>query len=243
MFKFRLFCLPYAGGSATIYYQWKSLINSHIDLCAVELAGRGKRLREPLYEDFEAMVNDVYNIIEDQLSDLPYAFFGHSMGSAIVFELAHKIRMNNRPVPSHLFLSSRDAPITLSEDDTERDINKNTDKDDKEFIEDLRRLGGIPDELYANEELLNFFLPIIKCDVNNMRTYSFTSKDVLDLDMSVLYGINEDIEISKIEAWQEFTLKKVRIKVFQGGHFYIVSSRNELIQYINDTLLSYNIFK
>lgn len=69
----KLLCFPYAGGTSAIYAKWKRYISKDIELCPVELAGRGKRYEAPFYNNLDEVIEDVYNIIEDDI-DNDYAF-------------------------------------------------------------------------------------------------------------------------------------------------------------------------
>ena len=42
--------------------------------------------------------------------DIPFAFFGHSFGSLIAFELGRNLRKRNLPQPIHLFASAFPDP-------------------------------------------------------------------------------------------------------------------------------------
>jgi medium-chain acyl-[acyl-carrier-protein] hydrolase len=84
--KLRLFCFPYAGGSAGIYHAWPAELPDTIELCAAEPSGRGRRLHEPPFTRLESIVESFATSIRPRL-DKPFAFFGHSMGSMIGFEL------------------------------------------------------------------------------------------------------------------------------------------------------------
>ncbi|MCU0287008.1 MAG: thioesterase domain-containing protein, partial [Acidobacteria bacterium] len=117
MKKFKLFCLPYAGGSAAIYNKWRPYLDKRIELVPLDLAGRGRRIYDPLYDSIAEAVEDIYNMIEKQLEDVPYSFFGHSMGGIMVYELAQKIRNLQRPQPIHIFIAGRGAPDIPGEDE------------------------------------------------------------------------------------------------------------------------------
>jgi surfactin synthase thioesterase subunit len=106
----KLFCFPCAGGSATVYHKWKIYLSDTVDLYPVELAGRGAMARFPLYADFGAMVEEVFRRIKPNLTDGPYAFFGHSMGARLSFELAHSIRDAGMVGPESMFISGCSAP-------------------------------------------------------------------------------------------------------------------------------------
>lgn len=107
--KIRLFCFPYAGGSSLIFRTWEEALGPTIAVCPAHLPGRGRRLSEKPYTSAHTLVEAVADAIISHL-DLPFAFFGHSMGALISFELARHLRRLNRPSPVHLFLSGRAAP-------------------------------------------------------------------------------------------------------------------------------------
>src|SRR5262245_6534617 len=105
----RLFCFPYAGGGATIYNGWSGILPNQVEVCAVLLPGRGNRMMEPAVTEVGALVRALAEALENSL-DRPFAFFGHSMGALICFELARHLRERGGPRPVHLFVSGRHAP-------------------------------------------------------------------------------------------------------------------------------------
>ncbi|WP_163834417.1 thioesterase II family protein [Spartinivicinus ruber] len=107
--KLRLFCFPYAGGSAAIYRSWPAWLDSSISLCPVLLPGRGTRLNESPIDQIDCLINALFAVLADNI-DKPYAFFGHSMGGLVAFELAKKLHQAGLRQPEHLFVSGRQAP-------------------------------------------------------------------------------------------------------------------------------------
>src|SRR5690349_4894990 len=100
----RLFCFPYAGGAAAIFRDWGSKLPSSIDVFPVQLPGHGHRLSEPLFKRVEPLVESTAEALMPHLKG-SFAFFGHSMGAILSFELAHLLRREHKPGPTHLFLS------------------------------------------------------------------------------------------------------------------------------------------
>src|ERR1700754_4806453 len=86
----RLFCFPYAGGSAAIYHAWQRHLPENVEVCAVELPGRGGRLKEKPFDRMAPLIDGLTDALLPFL-DLPFAFFGHSMGSLLCFELARML--------------------------------------------------------------------------------------------------------------------------------------------------------
>jgi len=89
----RLFCFPYAGGSSFIYRTWVEFLPASVEVCAIELPGRGRQIKLPPYNKLEPLVDAIASFMQPYL-DKPFAFFGHSMGALVSFELARLLRKN-----------------------------------------------------------------------------------------------------------------------------------------------------
>src|SRR5215216_2107106 len=100
----RLFCCPYAGGASDIFRNWSATLPSHVDVCPVQLPGRGGRLLEAQYRSLSLLVEVLTGELLPYFKN-PFALFGHSMGAAISFELARKLRNEYGIEPLHLFVS------------------------------------------------------------------------------------------------------------------------------------------
>jgi medium-chain acyl-[acyl-carrier-protein] hydrolase len=232
MRKAKLFCLPYAGGAAASFRQWKAFFCPDIEVRAVELAGRGTRMREPNYRSLDDAVDDVLNIVEDELYQGPYALFGHGLGSLIAFELAHKIRRENLPGPIHLVFSGRAAPQVAR--DKKRDIHH---LPDEEFKNALQDMGGVSRDFFEHQELLSLFLPVLRNDFRLTETYVYIEKDSpLDCDITVLSGEYDDCTKEEVEAWRSQTRGRCDIHYLSGGHFFIHDYREDVFKIIGDAV-------
>ncbi|MFC5946639.1 thioesterase II family protein, partial [Micromonospora harpali] len=105
----RLFCLPYAGGNASAYTQWPDAFPDDVEVCAVELPGRQTRWRDDAFTRVEPLVEALASALAGELG-VPYALFGHSMGSLVAFELARELRRRGLGEPRVLFVSGGPAP-------------------------------------------------------------------------------------------------------------------------------------
>lgn len=232
MRKVKLFCLPYAGGSASIYYKWKKYLDSNIEVFPVELAGRGRRMSEGLYDSMLNAVEDVYNIIKPIIIDCDYAFYGHSMGTIIAFELCRKIMGENERQPLHLFVSGRYPPSTRR---TEKYLSR---LPDNIFLEEVCKLGGTSTELVVNKELCDIFVPILKADYRIIEEYKY-----INSDRKFNYGITafngkDDLEVTynEVKEWGQHTLLQNPIYEFEGNHFFINDKIAEISEIINSTI-------
>lgn len=228
----KLFCLPYAGGSSVIYSSWKRHINRSIDIYPIELAGRGKRYNDLFYNTMDEAVEDIYTIIEDKIKEHEeYAFFGHSMGSILVYEVCHKIQKNNIKQPCHIFFSGHGAPHIKKECDQIYHLP------DEEFKKEILNLGGTPKEIFENEELANFVLPILRTDFKIIGNYEYKHEDgKLKSNITVLNGKEDELNINEIASWRNHTLGDCKIHMFRGGHFFINDNVENICNIINTTM-------
>jgi len=232
----KLFCLPYAGGSATYYTKWKKYLNSTIELYPVELAGRGKRYTAPFYNSVADAVEDVYSMIKDELDKGPYAIFGHSMGSVIAYELGIRT-MNLHPDPVHVFVSGGTAPHARKKPIPTHNLPL------EQFKEEILKYEGTPNYFFENKELLKLFLPILRADIKLLEEYSFgdgRESVRFNCPISVFCGKSDaHAPMSTIDEWQKLTKKECRIYPFEGGHFFIHDNEEEIVEIINNSLLTF----
>jgi surfactin synthase thioesterase subunit len=235
--KIKLFCLPYAGGAAAIFNKWKPFVDNHLELRPVELAGRGKRIYDPLYQSVQEAVEDVYSMLSGECGNGPYAIFGHSMGAIIGYELACKFRENGLPAPIHLFFSGRGAPGVPYEDE---DMYHLLPED--QFKEKVIELGGTPQEFFDHPELLEVLLPLLRSDFKIAETYEHSGAVFpFDHDITVFIGKEEDATAEQIDGWKNHTSKICRVNYFEGDHFFLNEHAETIVRMVNHTLLdAYN---
>lgn len=215
--KTRIFCFPYAGGSAVIFHKWRQYTDKRIELVPVELAGRGVRIEDALYKDIPDVVEDAFRIIKDRLQEGPYALFGHSMGAKIVYHLAKKIIANGLHEPEHLFFSGRKAPGVKSKKDKVYHLMAEDD-----FRREVLELGGTPPEFFEHRELLEVFLPLLKNDFRLSETEVLPDgTPPFNMDISVFLGKEEDLGPEQCVAWKQHTRGLCNIHYFEGGHFFL----------------------
>jgi medium-chain acyl-[acyl-carrier-protein] hydrolase len=196
----------------------------------VQLPGRGRRLREPLYTRMPALVEGVLQGIKPLLGK-PFMFFGHSMGAMLSFELARQLRREKLPLPLHLFVSGRRAvQIPLNDDFTYN-------LPEPEFIGEISRLNGTPQEVLQHPELLSLILPVLRADFELVQTYEHTAEPPFDFPISALGGLDDhDVPWEQINAWREQTTSSFKLHMVPGDHFFLNTSRGYVLQIINRIL-------
>ncbi|HEX8649892.1 MAG TPA: thioesterase II family protein [Pyrinomonadaceae bacterium] len=228
--RLRLFCFPYSGGSALIFRDWAENLPDSVEVCPVQLPGRGLRTREAAFTSLPPLVQAVDRALLPYM-DKPFAFFGHSMGAAISFELARQQRRAHGMLPLQLFVSARRAPQVPALRAPAYNLP------DREFIEELRRLNGMA-EMLEQPELMKFLLPIIRADFSVAQTYVFTPEPPLSCPISAFGGTHdEDVSGAHLEAWREQTSSDFSLCMVPGDHFFINTHKALLLGVLHRQLL------
>ncbi|QSB13990.1 thioesterase [Natronosporangium hydrolyticum] len=228
-----LFCLPYAGGSAPrVYGEWAHRVPEPIQVVPLELPGRGARIAEPLLTRVNALTDDALGAVLPRV-DRPFALFGHSLGALIAFELARRLEHLHRRVPAHVIVSGHGAPQLPPSPETDYQLPM------PEFKRRLRDLAGTPEEILANEELLELFAPIIRADFEAADTYRYRPTPRLSCPLTVYGGLTDpEAEVSTLSPWQEQTSAHCAVRVLPGGHFFLHHETDALLAGVVDDLLA-----
>lgn len=226
----RLFCFPYAGGSATIFQKWPEILPSEIEVCPVQLPGRGNRLNEPAATKIEQLLPGLAAALSPYF-DMPFAFFGHSMGGLISFELARYLRRQSAPLPQQLFISGRAAPQIPRRYDLTYNLPE------REFITELRRLKGTPQDILEQQELITMLLPLLRGDFSLCETYEYQPEPPLDCPITTLGGLfDTDVTATDLEGWREQTSGTFLKRMFPGDHFFLQSEQRLLLDVLSRDL-------
>jgi medium-chain acyl-[acyl-carrier-protein] hydrolase len=229
--RLRLFCFPYAGGTAAVFRNWPRYLPSEIEVCAIQYAGRGGRIAEPLSDDVVDVMNGVYSDVQRFLNK-PFAFFGHSMGALVSYEFARRLQREGQPGPFELFVSGSIAPHESSNYEPTHNLP------DAEFIAELRRLQGTPAEVLENAELMQLMLPIIRADFKASQTYEYIPGPPLECSLRAFGGLSDEmVPREQVETWREHTRGSFRAQMLPGDHFFLNTSQSSLTRIIAQELL------
>jgi medium-chain acyl-[acyl-carrier-protein] hydrolase len=216
----RLFCLPFAGGGASIYRQWHGGPLAHCEVCPVQLPGRESRIHEAPYDRMARLAG---MLAESIPLDKPFALFGHSMGALLAFEIARELRGRGRPAPFHLFVSGAPAPHLCPNRPLRHRLKRDL------FIAEIRKLGGTPEEVFRNEELLELALPILRADFATIDTYVYRQEEPHAFPITAFAG-DRDHQVDQFEVmlWRGHTLGQFAFHQFAGDHFFLNEFRSNL---------------
>lgn len=232
MKKIKVYFFPYAGGSASTYLSWKKYIDSSIEMKPVELAGHGKRISEPLYKSIDEAVIDIYSRISHELDEGSYAFYGHSMGTIIAYELIRKIQLNHKNEPIHVFLSGRFPPYV-------EDVHRmDDDYSNEQLFEKLIDFVGSKTQINTNKEIRDYIFPILINDYKTVKKYNYNQEIVnLNCGISILNGDKDSCFLHEdLPLWSKCTSKECSFYEFEGDHFFINQHKKEISDIINKTL-------
>ena len=228
--ELRLFCFPYAGAGASIYRTWPQKLPPIVEVRAVELPGRGTRLRERPFLGLLPLVEHLGEALEPYL-DKPFVFFGHSMGALIGFELARLLRREGKSLPLHLLVSGHRAPHLPSK---HRPIHS---LPEPEFLEELKNLDGTPEAVLQNSELMELLSPVLRADFSVCETYYYHEEPPLSCPITAFGGTEDrDVDRSMLEPWRLHTEGRFTLHMLPGNHFFLQSSENELLRIVRDVL-------
>jgi medium-chain acyl-[acyl-carrier-protein] hydrolase len=200
------------------------MMPKEFELFALRLPGRESRIVEKPLIRLSILVEKLANVMEP-FFDRPFAFYGHSMGALIAFELALYLRKNGLMVPSHLFVAAGRAPHLVNLEPPYYDLPEN------QFLEKLKRYRGMPAEILQNADLMEFIMPALRADMEMLQTYSFSDTAPLSCPISVFGGMT-DVMVTQyhLEAWEKYTRSVFGLNMFETGHFFSADTENQMLR-------------
>lgn len=219
----RLFCFPFAGGSASAYRPWFRLAPSTLHVNSVEYPGRGMRMAETPSASLPQLVLDLADRIEPLLTS-PFSFFGHSMGGVVAYELTRELRARGAALPQHLFVSAASAPGGPTNHRALIDVT------DAEVVEELRQLGGTPPELLDQPEIVSQAVRVLRADSIALGTYHHRSETPLDVPVTAFGGRDDQlVGLEHLCGWSTLTTGAFRLALFPGDHFFLYPAGREIL--------------
>jgi surfactin synthase thioesterase subunit len=226
-----VFCFPYAGGGASAFRGWARELPADVEVLAIRAPGRESRIAETPFARLEPLVSALTEVLLPHL-DIPFVFFGHSLGALVCFEVARELRRRSAPGAVRLIVSGRQAPHVPDPDPPVHHLP------DREFLIAVREFNGTPDEVVQHAELLELLLPVLRADIAINETYEYRSEPPLDCPISAFGGLqDEKSPRESIAAWRKQTSSAFSLRMFPGDHFFIHTARRSVLEAISQDLL------
>jgi len=234
--KMNLLCFSFAGGNKYSYRIFNDKAAPFFNIITIEYPGRGSRIKEPLISDMSVLINDLYTQVKTAIGSDGYVIYGHSLGGLVAYLMTLKLIENNHRPPEHLFITGTTGPAGSSRSEKMRSVLPHD-----EFIQEIKDLGGMPDEILASEDMLNYLEPILRNDFKVSETYVYQENPPLNIPLTVITGTDEDMELEEILLWQKESVLPADFRQMPGGHFFILEHVNEIMEIITDK--SINVLK
>jgi medium-chain acyl-[acyl-carrier-protein] hydrolase len=224
----RLLCFPFAGAGASAFRTWPEGLPGDVEILAFDPPGHEGRAREKPLDRLAPLVSGLADAAAAQLR-APFAIYGHSLGALVGFAFACELRRRGLAGPVHLFVSGRRAPQIPDP------IHAHT-LPDAELALWLRQLGGIPDAVFAEPELMAFFLPILRADLA-LNCSELGIEPPLACPITALGGLDDPrATVEQLDAWRVQTCAAFDREMFVGGHFFLQSAKAELLRSLSRRL-------
>lgn len=227
--KLRLFCLPYAGGSAAVFRPWSSQLPEMVEVCALELPGHGSRVMETPFTEMSPLIEALGSALSPHFNK-PYAFLGYSFGALIGFELARYCQRHCPCQPVYLFACARSAPHLPI-------LAPLHALPESEFLQELHRLNGTPKAVLENSELIQLLMPTLRADLTINETHEVDAEAPLAIPIAAFGGWQDPtVSVEQLEAWRRHTSAKFSLQMLPGDHFFIKTSQSLLLEELTKKL-------
>ncbi|SEK52608.1 thioesterase II family protein [Streptacidiphilus jiangxiensis] len=222
--RLRLICFHPAGAGPNFYRSWAALLPQDIEVCAVQLPGRESRFVEDPLTDYATAVAALYAALRPTL-DRPYALFGHSMGALLAHGVAATAARLGAPAPRRLLLSGAGGPGT----ELRKSGRGGWTAD--ELVADLREMGGTPEEVLADPELLDLILPVLRADYALCETFHAAppAGPTLTCPLSLLGGDRDHYTPADLALWAPTTTGPTTQHLYPGGHFFLADESADAV--------------
>jgi surfactin synthase thioesterase subunit len=225
----RLFCFPYAGGSATVFRGWAERFPATVDVRPMHPPGRGRRFHDALLYRVDQLADEATAAIAPLL-DRPYALFGHSMGASVAFEVAQCLRERHLPQPACLIVAGRGAPHL---DDPDPPIHG---LPDRRFLEEVMRMNGTPDDVMTQPDIVKIILPVLRADFEAIEMYRPAPRPPLACRIVALGGRDEAGSVAAAASWRDYGTGGFREEIVPGDHFFLRGRADRVFEILNEEL-------
>lgn len=219
----QLFMLHFAGGNCYSFRFLATLLKD-FEVITPELPGRGKRMDEPLLNNFDQAALDLYGQLVKRLKPVPFLIYGHSMGAYLALRVAGMLEKVGWP-PSYLIVSGNAGP-GAGDSSKKRYLMKGG-----AFISELKALGGIPEELLDDEEVFRFFEPVIRADFEIAEENNMQQEPAINTPLYAIMGSQEEA-VEQLSNWGRFTKAHFSYEILEGNHFFIYKHPQRLADII-----------
>lgn len=221
-------CFPHAGGSASYYHPVSASLSPAVDVLSVQYPGRQDRRSEPLIDDLAVLADGLTDVLAEW-TDRPLAFFGHSMGATLAFEVGRRLERRGVTLAG-LFASGRRAPAA------HRDERVHL-KDDDGLPAEMKSLSGTDSRLLDDDEIIRMVLPSVRNDYKATECYRYLPGSDVNCPIVALHGdADPKVTVAEADEWRKHTTGSFDRHVFPGGHFYLNNQQAAVLRLLSSHL-------
>ncbi|MCX5395487.1 thioesterase II family protein [Streptomyces sp. NBC_00102] len=229
--RYRLVCIPHAGGGTAAYQPWLRLLPRDVEVCVIRLPGRESRMSRPPHSDFGHAVSEIADLLSG-LPPIPWALYGHSMGGLLAYEVCGVLAGGPLPEPLCLAVGGTaapprhaDLPPWLPPGSGRRDV-----------VNLLKRFGGTPQEVFDNPEMLNLVLKMVESDFLMLDTYR-PGTHAVRCPLFAFAGTRDtEVTPADVAAWQHTAAGSFELRLLDAGHFFAYSHAEAVVPYLDSRL-------
>lgn len=207
--KVTLFCFPCAGSGASSYASWANHFNGNIDIIGLQPPGREDRSDETPFTRIEDIVKEL--LLQHIDTDGDFYFFGHSLGALVAYEFYKTLKLNNRKLPSKIFLCGCGLPLEASGSNIHH-------LEGDEFIEAVAGTYGEQQLSSGRRNALQHNSKLLKHDIAVLENYQPQLVSI-DVPLVVICGIEDRLAPpEEVEKWKQLVTTEFQIFSIQAGH-------------------------
>lgn len=228
--KTQLFCFTYAGGTAAFFDVIENDLCG-VDVVKLEYAGHGVRHKEPFYQDFDELSEDIYRLLISLYHGGEYALFGYSMGTITLVEVLKRIMADkDMRLPEKIFLAAHE-PHTKSEL-----LGFAADELDEWVKNRTIKFGSVPKKLQNNKPFWRTYLPLYRADYTIIGKYEFEKLNLKSEISTTVFYSEKDTPLEEMKLWERYFTGTCEFYQFSGTHFFIQEHHKEIADIILDKL-------
>ncbi|MBW8687173.1 thioesterase II family protein [Chitinophaga rhizophila] len=230
----QIFLLHFAGGNCYSFDFLRKQMDKDMKFLPLELPGRGKRYRESLLADKPSAIKDYVAAIRRQRNKEAYLIYGHSMGATLGLSVVKELEVLGDP-PIALIVSGNAGPGLKYHEGPKRYL-----MNDEDFLQELVKLGGVPQEFLESAELYEHFAPILRADFETLeKDEDFEAGTKIQAPIYAIMGDEEKLA-DRIDNWKNFTLGHFDKQVLPGNHFFIHQHAAAIAAIIKQCCMKYS---
>jgi surfactin synthase thioesterase subunit len=229
--RYRLFCFPPAGAGAAVFREWSGLTGPAADVCAFELPGHQTRFNEPLAGSVDEVARQFIDA-SAPLRDRPFILLGHSLGAMIATQAA-QLLVKSGSNPAALVVVGCPAPGMKERNRAIAHLDRPA------FLKALAGLGGLPEEVLANRELLDVLLPALRADCRMAEEWRAAADSRFRMPLPCPIGAisgtaDPYVTAAELDAWRHHGSRAAVIRRADGDHFFLQSDPEPVLTLVTD---------